>query len=125
MARTTTRLGLIVWDSNSDEFLHTDLINNWDALEAKVKLSQAGTAAVASGSYTGPTTAGTIAYFTKNVVVTFPVAFPSAPTVVAITDTLGCYVRVVTTSATQVTLQVVTQRNDGPAVNVNWAGILQ
>lgn len=34
MARTTTWLGLKVWDNALDEFHYTDLRDNWDAIEA-------------------------------------------------------------------------------------------
>lgn len=34
MARSTTNLGLTVWDSNADTFDHTALASNWDKIDA-------------------------------------------------------------------------------------------
>lgn len=123
--RTTTRLNLIVWDSNSDEYDHNDLVNNWDSLEALLRPMQAGTITVPQAGYTS-TAIGGQTILNKTTTLTFPTAFEGIPIVTGSTDLLGTWLTVAVATTTQVALTVNTLRNDSATfgtVTIYWHAI--
>lgn len=131
MSQTTTKLGLKIWDQNSDQFSHVDLQTNWTNLENRVKWMQAGQASIASGSYIDggavPNSAGNAHWYYKDITVTFGNAFPSPAYAWAVADVAGVTVVVPSApSTTQAIFRAVQIRNDasGPAVALTWFAIL-
>jgi hypothetical protein len=121
--RTTTRLGLKVWDQNSDKFSKDDLAANWDALEAKLRPTQTGQASI-TGSWTS-TTLGAQTYYYKDVAVTFTPIFSAVPNVTANANAVGIGVMITSPPTTGgVTLRAWTHRNDNPNTTLYWVAVL-
>jgi len=136
MSRTTTNLGLTVWDAVDDAFNPTELANNWDLLDTSIEnlgtaiVKQTGTVTATGLTYTSTGdawgSAGNILSASKTV--TFGSSFTAAPFVNLEVDSgsIGISAKVThsTITTTGFTAVFETLRSGNPNVTFYWMALL-